>query len=54
MNGAVGGTRRGLKAALVIVFALGLLFAMSGTALAKKHKHKPKKPSITPTTPIPW
>lgn len=52
MNGAVGGTRRGLKAALVIVFALGLLFAMSGTALAKKHRHKPKKPSITPHTAI--
>jgi len=37
---------------LVMVFALGLLFAMSGTALAKKHKHKPKKPAITAHTPI--
>jgi lysophospholipase L1-like esterase len=52
MNGAVGGTRRVLRAALVMACALGLLLAMSGSALAKKHKHKPKKPSITPTTAI--
>ena len=52
MNGAVGGTRRGPRTVLVMVFALGLLFAMSGTALAKKHRHKPKKPSITPHTAI--
>jgi lysophospholipase L1-like esterase len=32
--------------------ALGLLLAMSGSALAKKHKHKPKRPSITPHTAI--
>jgi lysophospholipase L1-like esterase len=32
--------------------ALGLLLAMSGSALAKKQKHKPKKPSITPHTAI--
>lgn len=41
-----------LRAALVMACALGLLFAMSGSALAKKHKHKPKKPRITPTTAI--
>ena len=41
-----------LRAVLVTVCALGLLFAMSGTALAKKHKPKPKKPSITPHTAI--
>ncbi len=41
-----------LRAALVMACALGLLLAMSGSALAKKHKHKPKKPSITPTTAI--
>jgi lysophospholipase L1-like esterase len=35
-----------------MAFALGLLFAMSGTALAKKHKHKPKKPRITPHTAV--
>jgi lysophospholipase L1-like esterase len=35
-----------------MVCALGLLFAMSGSALAKKHKHKPKKPTITPHTAI--
>ena len=56
MNGAVGGTpanaRRVLRAVLVMVCALGLLLAMSGSALAKKHKHKPKKPSITPHTAI--
>ena len=56
MNGAVGATtantRRMLRAVLVMVCALGLLFAMSGSALAKKHKHKPKKPSITPHTAI--
>jgi lysophospholipase L1-like esterase len=56
MNGAVGGTptnaRRVLRAVVVMVCALGLLLAMSGSALAKKHKHKPKKPSITPHTAI--
>jgi lysophospholipase L1-like esterase len=52
MNGAVGGKRRALRAALIMACALGLLLAMSGSALAKKHKHKPKKPSITPTTAI--
>jgi hypothetical protein len=51
MNG-VGGTRRVLRSALVMVCALGLLFAMSGSALAKKHKHKPKKPAITPHTAV--
>jgi lysophospholipase L1-like esterase len=56
MNGAVGGTpakvRRVLRTVLVMVCALGLLFAMSGSALAKKHKHKPKKASITTHTPV--
>jgi lysophospholipase L1-like esterase len=41
-----------LRTVTVMVCALGLLFAMSGTALAKKHKHKHKKPSITPNTAI--
>lgn len=41
-----------LRTVTVMVCALGLLFAMSGNALAKKHKHKPKKPSITPNTAI--
>ena len=38
-----------------MVCALGLLFAMSGSALAKKPKHKPhkpKKPAITTRTPV--
>jgi lysophospholipase L1-like esterase len=52
MNRAVGGTRRTLRIGLVLVFALALTFAMTGTALAKKHRHKPKKPSITPHTAI--
>lgn len=52
MKGAVGDTRRRLRTGLVLIFALGLVFAMTGTALAKKHKHKPKKPSITPHTAI--
>jgi len=52
MYGAVGGPRRVLRTVLVMACALGLLFAMSGSALAKKHKHKPKKPRITPTTAI--
>jgi len=52
MNGAVGGTRRRLRTALVMFFTLGLLFAMTGTALAKKRGHKPKKPSITPHTAV--
>jgi lysophospholipase L1-like esterase len=56
MNDAVGGmpatARRVVRAVLVMVCALGLLFAMSGSALAKKHKHKPKKPSITTHTPV--
>ncbi len=41
-----------LKTVVVTVCALGLLFAMSGTALAKKHKPKPKKPTITPHSAI--
>jgi lysophospholipase L1-like esterase len=56
MNGSVGGTpanaRRVLRAVLVMVCALGLLFATSGSALAKKRGHKHKKPSITPHTAI--
>jgi lysophospholipase L1-like esterase len=56
MSGAVGGTpanaRGVLRAVLVMACALGLLLAMSGSALAKKQKHKPKKPSITPHTAI--
>jgi lysophospholipase L1-like esterase len=56
MNSAVGGSpakaRRALRAVLVMACALGLLMAMSGSALAKKHKAKPKKPSITPHTAI--
>jgi lysophospholipase L1-like esterase len=32
--------------------AVGLIMAMSGSALAKKHKPKPKKPTVTPTTAI--
>jgi lysophospholipase L1-like esterase len=58
MNGAVRGTRAkarwALRTALVMVCAVGLLVATSGSALAKKHnhKHKPKQPPITTRTPV--
>lgn len=52
MNGAVGNTRRMLRALVVMSCVVGLLAAMSGSALAKKHKPKPKKPTITPHTAI--
>ncbi len=56
MHGDVAATpakaRRALRAVMVMVCAAGLLAAMSGTALAKKRGHKPKKPSITPRTAI--
>ncbi len=44
--------RWAFRAALVMVCALGLVAAMSGQALAKKHKHKPKKPTINTHTPV--
>ena len=56
MNGAVRGTsakaRWVLRTVLVMACAVGLLVATSGSALAKKHRHKPKKPTITPHTAI--
>jgi lysophospholipase L1-like esterase len=56
MNGAVGGkparARWGLRAVLVMVCAVGLLVGTGGSALAKKHKPKPKKPTITTKTPV--
>jgi lysophospholipase L1-like esterase len=42
--------RRALRTLLVAVCALGLLAALSGPALAKKHK--PKTPAVTTHTPI--
>jgi lysophospholipase L1-like esterase len=41
-----------MRAVLVLACALGLLAATSGPALAKKHKHKPKTPTINAHTPI--
>ena len=56
MNADVGGVpakaRRMLRALVVMVCALGLVAAMSGSALAKKQGHKPKTPKITPHTAI--
>lgn len=53
MNSAVGSARWTARAVVVMVCTVGLLAAMSGTALAKKPKHhKPKKPTITPQTAI--
>lgn len=56
MNGEVAATpakaRRMLRVVMVMVCAMGLLAAMSGSALAKQHKPKPKKPTITAHTPI--
>ncbi len=49
MNAVVGGmpakARRVMRAMVVLVCAMGLLAAMGGQAQAKKHKHKPKKPT---------
>ena len=44
--------RRVMRAMVVLVCAMGLLAATGGQALAKKHKHKPKKPPITTRTPV--
>ncbi len=56
MNRAVGRmsakARWVLRTGVVMVCAAGLLVATSGPALAKKHKPKPKKPTITPKTVI--
>jgi lysophospholipase L1-like esterase len=41
-----------IRAIFVVVCAAALLAALSGSALAKKPKHKPKKPRITPHTAI--
>jgi lysophospholipase L1-like esterase len=49
---AVVGRGRALRAALVAGCALGVLAAATGPALAKNHKPKPHKPSITTRTPI--
>jgi lysophospholipase L1-like esterase len=43
---------RVIRAMFVVLCAAALVAAMSGSALAKKAKHKPKKPTITPTTAI--
>jgi lysophospholipase L1-like esterase len=44
--------RRVMRAMLVMVCCLGLLAAASGQALAKSHKHKPKKPTINTHTAV--
>jgi lysophospholipase L1-like esterase len=41
-----------LRTVLVMVCAVGLLVATGGSALAKKHKPKPRKPTITTKTPV--
>jgi lysophospholipase L1-like esterase len=41
-----------MRAMLVLSCALGLVAATSGQALAKKHKAKPKGPTITTRTPV--
>jgi len=56
MNGDVAAMpakpRRLLRAAVVLVCVVGLLAAMSGSALAKKPRHKSRKSSFTPHTAI--
>src|ERR1700757_4512464 len=56
MNPVVGAmpakARWTLRTMLVVICAFGLLAAASGSALAKKHKPKPKTPAITTHTPI--
>jgi lysophospholipase L1-like esterase len=53
MNGGMPGKARWVfRTALVMACALGLVAAMSGQALAKKHKHKPKKPTVNTHTPV--
>jgi lysophospholipase L1-like esterase len=56
MQGVLGGVpaavRRVMRVMLVTVCALGLIAATSGQALAKKHNHKPKKPTINTHTPV--
>lgn len=44
--------RHVMRVMLVMVCALGLIAATSGQALAKKHKHKPKKPTINTHTAV--
>src|SRR5439155_2627725 len=56
MNGVVArmpaNGRWTVRVLLAIACAVGLLVATSGVALAKKHKPKPKKPTITTHTAI--
>ena len=52
VGGMPGTARRVMRAMLVFVCAMGLLAATSGQALAKQHKPKPKKPTITTHTPV--
>ena len=41
-----------MRGLLVMVCAIGLLMGMSGSALAKVRKHKPKTPTINTHTPV--
>ena len=53
MNGGMPGRARwAFRSALVMACALGLVTAMSGQAVAKKHKHKPKTPALNTHTPV--
>ena len=56
MKDVLGGmprtARRVMRVMLVFVCAMGLLAETSGQALAKKHKPKPKTPTITTRTPV--
>jgi lysophospholipase L1-like esterase len=53
MNAVLSGRRaRALRVALVAICGVGLLMATTGSALAKKHKPKPNKPSVTIHTPV--
>ena len=53
MNGGMPGRARwAFRTALVMACALGLVAAMSGQAVAKKHKHKPKTPTVSTHTPV--
>ena len=53
MNGGMPGRARwAFRSALVMACALGLVAAMSGQAVAKKHKHKPKTPALNTHTPV--